>query len=112
MNDVVFVMANSKLGRKKKSAKPLEFNLEDLDSDDEWMMEAANHDEDEGNEGFDLENFEVNEAPSDEGNEGFDLDNFEGNEAPSEDEENQENLETSDNEVEGEPDFNINDLLN
>ena len=39
MNDVVFVMTNSRLGKKKKSRNPAEYNLEDLDSDEEWIVE-------------------------------------------------------------------------
>jgi hypothetical protein len=39
MNDVVFVMTNSKLDKKRQGRKGKEFNLEDLDSDDDWLVE-------------------------------------------------------------------------
>ena len=39
MNDVVFVMTNSRLAKKKKSRNPTENNLEDLDSDEERIVE-------------------------------------------------------------------------
>ncbi|RDY13852.1 hypothetical protein CR513_01166, partial [Mucuna pruriens] len=39
MNDVVFVMANSKLDKKKKTRKPIELNLDHCPFDDEWIME-------------------------------------------------------------------------
>ena len=46
MNDVVFVMVNSRLAKKKQSRKPAEYNLDDLDSDEELIVE--NDDESEG----------------------------------------------------------------
>ncbi|MED6199394.1 hypothetical protein PIB30_075542 [Stylosanthes scabra] len=40
MNDVVFVMTNSRLSKKKQSRKSAtEHNLDDLDSDEEWIIE-------------------------------------------------------------------------
>lgn len=40
MNDVVSVMANAKLSRKKLFRRPpQELNLGDVSSDDEWIME-------------------------------------------------------------------------
>ena len=39
MNDVVFVMANSKLAKKKQPRKPIVINFDDFSSDDEWIME-------------------------------------------------------------------------
>lgn len=39
MNDVVFVMANSKLAKKKQPRKKIEYNLDDLASDDEWIVD-------------------------------------------------------------------------
>lgn len=39
MNDVVFVMTNSKLAKKKKTRKMAEYNIDDLESDDEWIVE-------------------------------------------------------------------------
>jgi len=38
MNDVVFVMTNSKLSKKKKDRKVVEYSLDDIDSDDEWIV--------------------------------------------------------------------------
>ena len=40
MNDVVFVMANSKL-EKKKGRKGNEYNVKDLDSDDDWLVDES-----------------------------------------------------------------------
>jgi hypothetical protein len=39
MNDVVFVMANSKLEKKKQERKGKEYNVDDLDSDDDWLVD-------------------------------------------------------------------------
>jgi len=40
VNDVVFVMANAKLSRKKLFQRPLqELNLRDVSSDNEWIVE-------------------------------------------------------------------------
>ena len=39
MNDVVFVMTNSKLAKKKKARKVADFTLDDIDSDNEWIVE-------------------------------------------------------------------------
>lgn len=39
MNDVVFVMANSRLKKKKDVRKTREYNIDDLASDDEWTVE-------------------------------------------------------------------------
>lgn len=38
MNDVVFVMTNSKLAKKKKARKIVDYSLDDIDSDDEWIV--------------------------------------------------------------------------
>ncbi|KAF1896221.1 hypothetical protein Lal_00027288 [Lupinus albus] len=38
MNDVVYVMANSKLA-KKKFRKANEYSMDDIDSDDDWIVE-------------------------------------------------------------------------
>lgn len=38
MNDVVFVMTNSKLAKKKKARKMVDYSLDDIDSDDEWIV--------------------------------------------------------------------------
>nr|KYP47830.1 hypothetical protein KK1_030526 [Cajanus cajan] len=59
MNDVVYVMANSKLAKKKQTRKPVQINFDDFSSDDEWIME----DEHGENEGLDLN---VNNLDSDE----------------------------------------------
>ncbi|XP_027941001.1 uncharacterized protein LOC114194784 [Vigna unguiculata] len=50
MNDV-FVMANSKLAKKKQTRKPARINIDDCSSDEEWIME----DEHEQNEALDLD---------------------------------------------------------
>ncbi|XP_073223898.1 uncharacterized protein [Cicer arietinum] len=39
INDVVFVMANSKLVKKKQTRNVVEHNLDDLESDDEWIVD-------------------------------------------------------------------------
>jgi len=39
MNDVVFVMANSRLKKKKDVRKTKDYNMDDLASDDEWTVE-------------------------------------------------------------------------
>lgn len=46
MNDVVFVMVNSKLANKKQVRKANEFdyNIDDLASDDEWIVEDEDGD--------------------------------------------------------------------
>ncbi|VFQ61199.1 unnamed protein product [Cuscuta campestris] len=44
MNDVVFVMTNSKLAKKKKARRSNPLKLEDLSSDDEWIMEDVGED--------------------------------------------------------------------
>ncbi|KAF1897926.1 hypothetical protein Lal_00032688 [Lupinus albus] len=46
MNDVVFVMANSKLSKKKQAKKGVELTIDDIPSDDEWIVEHNNEDED------------------------------------------------------------------
>ena len=39
MNDVVFVMTNSRLTKKKDVRKTKEYTVDDLSSDDEWTVE-------------------------------------------------------------------------
>jgi len=39
MNDVVFVMTNSRLMKKKDVRKTKDYNIDDLAFDDEWTME-------------------------------------------------------------------------
>ncbi|KAF1885331.1 hypothetical protein Lal_00029220, partial [Lupinus albus] len=46
MNDVIFVMANSKLSKKKQARKGVELTIDDIPSDDEWIVEHNNEDED------------------------------------------------------------------
>ena len=67
MNDVVYVMANSKLAKKKQSKTAKEFNIDDMESDDEWMMEAM-CDEDEGNGVLDVDNLDFETPNEEEGN--------------------------------------------
>jgi len=38
MNDVVFVMTNSKMAKKKKARKMVDYSFDDIDSDDEWIV--------------------------------------------------------------------------
>ncbi|XP_019451830.1 PREDICTED: uncharacterized protein LOC109353928 [Lupinus angustifolius] len=46
MNDVVFVMVNSKLENKKQTRKSyIKFNLDDISDDDEWIMNNNEDDE-------------------------------------------------------------------
>ncbi|MED6169022.1 hypothetical protein PIB30_017388 [Stylosanthes scabra] len=51
MNDVVFVMTNSRLAKKKKTRRGVDYNysLDELDSDEEWIVA----DEDGGEEDLD-----------------------------------------------------------
>jgi hypothetical protein len=45
MNDVVFVMANAKLAKKKQFRRPpQELHLGDVSSDDEWIVEENDDD--------------------------------------------------------------------
>jgi len=39
MNDVVFVMANSRLAKKKKGRRTHEDEFDDLSSDDDWVLD-------------------------------------------------------------------------
>jgi len=39
MNDVVFVMTNSRLQKQKDVKKTKDYNIDDLVSDDEWIVE-------------------------------------------------------------------------
>jgi hypothetical protein len=49
MNDVVFVMTNSKLLKKKKNRKVVDCEIEfdEIDSDNEWIVEDEGSDENE-----------------------------------------------------------------
>lgn len=62
MNDVVFVMTNSRLANRKKARKAIEYSIDDLSSDDEWI--AENNGSSSNNEGFELDNLDLN-VPSD-----------------------------------------------
>ncbi|MED6224536.1 hypothetical protein PIB30_085093 [Stylosanthes scabra] len=42
MNDVIFVMTNSRLAKKKPPRKTADYSLEDLNSDEEWIVEDEN----------------------------------------------------------------------
>ncbi|KAK4284068.1 hypothetical protein QN277_000946 [Acacia crassicarpa] len=53
MNDVVFVMTNSRLAE-KKHRKPVEYNFDDLESDDDWIVENEEDLEDVEVDQFDL----------------------------------------------------------
>ena len=61
MNDVVYVMVNSKLAKEKEKEDGRrslqEFELDDISSDDEWIMENV-----EG--GVDNENINLNDSPN------------------------------------------------
>ncbi|KAK4278738.1 hypothetical protein QN277_016541 [Acacia crassicarpa] len=42
MNNVVFVMANSRLGNTKHRVSPqIDYNFDDIESDDEWIVEPT-----------------------------------------------------------------------
>jgi len=43
MNDCVFVMANSKLAKKKQTRKPIQINIDDCSSNDECVMENVHN---------------------------------------------------------------------
>jgi len=51
MNNVIFVMTNSKLAKKKQTRKPTQLNIHECSSDEEGIME----DEHEYNEALDLD---------------------------------------------------------
>ncbi|XP_058774188.1 uncharacterized protein LOC131648449 [Vicia villosa] len=38
MNDVVFIMTNSKLAKKKKTRKVVDYSIDDIASDEEWII--------------------------------------------------------------------------
>ncbi|XLS84986.1 hypothetical protein HN51_035152, partial [Arachis hypogaea] len=42
INDVVFMMTNLRLVRKKPSKNTADYSLKDLDSDEEWILEDEN----------------------------------------------------------------------
>lgn len=46
MNDVVFVMANSRLNKKKEVRKANDYSIEDLSSDDDWIVEENDENSD------------------------------------------------------------------
>ncbi|KAK2383131.1 hypothetical protein QL285_070617 [Trifolium repens] len=50
MNDVVFVMVNSRLNKKKQARKGNDYDIDDLASDDEWVADNV-----EDNSDFDLD---------------------------------------------------------
>ncbi|KAK4276297.1 hypothetical protein QN277_019261 [Acacia crassicarpa] len=58
MNDVVFVMTNSKLARQKQVRKTGEYNIDDVSSEDEWIVE--NEGTSSNVEGLDEDNFDFN----------------------------------------------------
>ncbi|XLT14351.1 hypothetical protein HN51_060041, partial [Arachis hypogaea] len=64
MNDVVFVMTNSRLAKKKPSRNIAGYSLEDLDSNEEWIVKDENMME--SLEEFDTPN-NVNLAPQEDG---------------------------------------------
>ncbi|KAK4269707.1 hypothetical protein QN277_022830 [Acacia crassicarpa] len=39
INDVVFVMTNSRLAKKKVARKANEYDVDDISSDDDWVVE-------------------------------------------------------------------------
>lgn len=45
MNDVIFVVANSKLGKKKQARRSDELTIDDISSDDEWIVEQNNNED-------------------------------------------------------------------
>ncbi|XP_061374524.1 uncharacterized protein LOC133316764 [Gastrolobium bilobum] len=55
LNDVIFVMVNRKLAKKKNNRKPLIHDLEDLPSDEDWVVEDENETNMEGDLGLDEE---------------------------------------------------------
>ncbi|KAI9100824.1 hypothetical protein K1719_024186 [Acacia pycnantha] len=61
MNDVVFVMTNSKLARKKQVRKTGEYSIDDVSSEDEWIVENEGTPSNVSNvEGLDEDNFDFN----------------------------------------------------
>ncbi|RDX71444.1 hypothetical protein CR513_49209, partial [Mucuna pruriens] len=61
MNDVVFVMANSKLAKKKQTRKPVELILDDYPFDDEWIMEDEHRVGENEGLGLDVDNLDLDE---------------------------------------------------
>ncbi|XLR47866.1 hypothetical protein HN51_032097 [Arachis hypogaea] len=61
---VIFVITNSRLARKKPSRNTIDYSLEDLDSNEEWIVEDENMIE--NLEEFDTQN-DVNLAPQKDG---------------------------------------------
>lgn len=76
MNDVVFVMTNSKLAKKKKNRKTKEYKIDDIESDNESIV---NNGEDFENEILDfiIKNDDF-EAATAEGGNGIDVATAEG----------------------------------
>ncbi|XLR50164.1 hypothetical protein S83_000836 [Arachis hypogaea] len=64
MNDVVFVMTNLRLARKKPSRNTADYSLEDLNLDEEWIVKDENIMK--NLEEFDTQN-DVNLAPQKDG---------------------------------------------
>lgn len=67
MNDVVFVMANSRLSKKKKERKTHEMEFNDISSDDDWVLDMNVEDGSTDNldEDFVLVNEDQNEKDED-----------------------------------------------
>jgi hypothetical protein len=89
MNDVVFVMTNSKLLKKKKNRKVVDCEIEfdEIDSDNEWIVE------DEGSDENEILDFTIEEVGG--------TQNEEDEAVPTEDECEMHNL---DDDIEGEED--------
>jgi len=68
MNDVVFVMANSKLAKTKKARKTHEMEFDDISSNDDWVLDMNVEDGSTENldEDFVLVNEDQNEKDEDE----------------------------------------------
>lgn len=103
MNDIIFVMANSKLAKKKKIRKYQNFSIEDLESDDEWIVE------DDENSDLDVTEGEVdlvNLGKDDHASASHVVDDLEVPDADAD-----EDGDANENEDDDEPDWLIRDLL-
>ncbi|XP_050908117.1 uncharacterized protein LOC127121714 [Lathyrus oleraceus] len=100
MNDVVFVMTNSKLAEKKKNRKIKEYKFDDIESDNEWIV---NNDEDFENEilDFTIENKDF-EVVTTEGEDEIDAATAEGDNGIEATTENELEIHNLDDEFDGE----------
>ncbi|KAH1203993.1 hypothetical protein GmHk_17G050062 [Glycine max] len=71
-NDVLLVMSNSKLAKRHQAGKAIEYSIDDLSSDDEWITE--NDESSSSNEESELDDIDYREYESSSNNEESELD--------------------------------------